>query len=458
MKLKGQLTILLFCSLLLNIEAQNLDSLMLRKIFTEALTHGESYKNLEFLCAKIGGRLSGSENAAKAVDYVESILKKLDVDTFYKQNCMVPHWVRGAKEEGKILLKGKTISVPVCALGGSVATHPKGIAAGVIEVHSFDELKVLGKEKIKGKIVFFNQAMDPTFFNTMHAYRGAAKQRSTGALQAAPYGAIGVVVRSLSLSKQDFPHTGAMGYSDTLPKIPACAISTNAADLLSQSLKSTPDLQFYFKQSCKKLPDTTSYNVLAEIKGTEQPEKIIVLGGHLDSWDLGEGAHDDGAGVMQSIEVIRILKALNYTPKNTIRLVAFMNEENGRKGALRYAELAKQNSETHLAALESDEGGFAPLGFSMDASAEVRNLVKSWRPLLEPYGIYDFNEKGSGTDIGPLVETGVPGFSLVPESQRYFDYHHSMSDTFDKINKRELELGGAAMAAFIYLLDQKGLK
>lgn len=436
----------------------NEDSLLLRKIFNEAFTHGESYHNLDYLCNKIGGRLSGSENAAKAVDYVHAVMKKLGADTVYKQACMVPHWVRGAKEEAKININGKLTSVAICALGGSISTPEKGLTASVIEVHSFDELKNLGKEKIKGKIIFYNRPMDPTLLNTMHAYGGAVGQRWAGAMEAAPYGAIGVVVRSMSLSLQDFPHTGGMGYNDTIPKIPACAISTLDAELLSKSLKSNPNLQFYFKQQCKKLEDVPSFNVVAELKGSERPEKIIVVGGHLDSWDTGDGAHDDGAGVMQSIEVIRILKALNYKPKCTIRVVAFMNEENGRKGGMKYAELAIQNKEQHVAALESDEGGFAPLGFSMDASSEVRKIVKSWAPLLLPYGIYNFDESGSGSDIEPIVETGIPGFSLVPESQRYFDYHHAPSDTFDKINKRELELGGAAMAAFIYLIDQKGLK
>ncbi|MBL0049486.1 MAG: M20/M25/M40 family metallo-hydrolase [Bacteroidetes bacterium] len=440
------------------IQAQNADSIMLRKIFDEALTHSPSYINLEYLCTKFGGRLSGSENAAKAVLYVEGIMAKLGADSVYKQACMVPHWVRGDKESAKIISKQKTLDVSVCALGGSIATSETGITAKVIEVHSFDELKILGTEKIKGKIVFYNRPMDPKLLNTMHAYGGAAGQRWAGASQAAPFGAIGVVVRSMSLSKQDFPHTGSMGYEDSIVKIPACAISTNGADLLSDMLKDNPNLQFFFKQSCKKLEDEPSFNVLAEIKGSEQPEKIIVVGGHLDSWDTGQGAHDDGAGVMQSIEVIRILKALNYKPRYTIRAVAFMNEENGHVGGLKYAELAKQNQETHIAAIESDEGAFAPLGFSMDASSEIRTKIKSWRPLLEPYGIYNFNESGSGTDIEPIVNTGVPGFSLVPESQRYFDYHHSPADTFDKVNKRELELGGAALAAFIYLIDQKGLQ
>jgi len=445
----------LLCGLNL-LNAQNSDSIMLRKIFSEALTNSDSYTNLEYLCKNIGPRLSGSENAAKAVEYVNEIMNKKGFDRVFKQACMVPHWVRGVKEEGKIILGDKAIPVGICALGGSIATADKGLRAQVIEVKSKEELIALGKEKIKGKIVFYNRAMDPTLINTMRAYGGAANQRYAGAIPAAQYGAVGIVVRSLSLSKQNFAHTGVTNYSDTIAKIPACAISTNGADELSQLLKSNPNLEFYFKQSCQSLADVPSHNVVAEIKGTASPEKIIVVGGHLDAWDLGEGAHDDGAGVMQSIEVLRIFKAINYTPKNSIRAVAYMNEENGQRGGLKYAELAKNNNEMHVAAIESDAGGFSPRGISVDGSDAIRNKLKSWKPLLEPYGIYDFTLSGSGTDIEPLVETGVPGFSLIPETQRYFDYHHSQEDTFEKVNKRELELGAAAMAAFIYLVDQHG--
>ncbi len=449
------LAILLFSKISI---AQISDSAMIRKIFTEALTNGESYANLDYLSNKIGGRLSGSANAEKAVNYVDALMKKLNADSVFKQACMVPHWVRGEKEIASYKVNGKLTNVAICALGGSIATPEKGITAKVIEVHSFEELQKLGKEKIQGKLVFYNRPMDPALINTMHAYGGAANQRYSGAIMAAPYGAVGVIVRSMSLSKQDFAHTGSMGYEDSIPKIPACAISTNGADLLSAALKLNADVEFNFKQTCKKMEDVLSYNVVAELKGSESPEKIILVGGHLDSWDTGDGAHDDGAGVMQSLEVLRILKAIHYQPKHTIRAVAFMNEENGKRGGTKYAELAKQNNELHTAAIESDAGGFSPRGFSMDASDEVRKIVKSWRPLLEPYGIYDFTGTGSGTDIEPLVETGVAGFALRPDNQRYFDYHHAPSDTFDKVNKRELELGGAAMAAFIYLLDQKGLK
>ena len=370
---------------------------------------------------------------------------------------MVPHWVRGAKEEGKILLSSKTQQAPICALGGSIRTNEKGITAQVIEVKNFDELTSLGTEKIKGKIVFFNHPMDATKFSTMEAYGEAVPYRSRGAVKAASFGAIGVIVRSMSLIKEDFPHTGGMWYNDSIAKIPACAISTNGADFLSRSLKTEPALQFYLKMNCEQLEDAPSFNVVGEIKGSEKPEKIILVGGHLDSWDTGKGAHDDGTGVVGSIEVLRILQSIHYKPKCTIRVVAFMNEENGTRGAKKYAELAKANKETHVAVIESDKGGFSPRGFNIDATKEVRQIVKSWRLLLEPYGVYNFEGTEIGSDIEPIVKTGVTGFELLPDLQRYFDVNNSPQDTFDKVNKRELEMGGAAMAALIYLIDVHGL-
>ena len=452
------LAIFLLLSRGISVSAQTNDSLQIRRLFDEALLHGTSYQNLNYLCKQIGGRLAGSPNATKAVEYVYKLAQELKTDTCFKQACLVPHWIRGDKEEAKIWVNGKATPVSVCALGSSIGTGEKGIRAKVVEVRSKDELAKLGKEKLGGKIIFFNQAMDPKLINTMVAYGGTSHQRAAAAVRAAPYGAVGAVVRSLSLAKQDFPHTGNMYYSDTIPKIPACAISTNGADLLSDLLKTNPDLEFYFKQNCQSLPEENSHNVIAEIKGKESPNEYIVVAGHLDSWDLGEGAHDDGAGVMQSLEVLRILKAINYTPKHSIRAIAYMNEENGVRGGKKYAEEMKTNKVTHIAAIESDCGAFAPRGFYTTGNQEVRNKLYAWKSLLEPYGIHDFSLKDSGTDIKPLEASGTVGFALITESQRYFDYHHSEADTYEKINKREMELGAAAMAALVYLIDQYGVK
>jgi hypothetical protein len=438
--------------------AQN-DSVIIRKIYNEALTNGKSYSNLDYLANKIGGRLAGSPEAQKAVEWTFKAMKEAGADTVYLQECMVPHWVRGEKEQAKIISSQvKSPSVPVCALGGSVATPKEGITAPVIEIMGIAGLEKAGKEAIKGKIVFFNEPMDPTSIETFHAYGKAVMQRWAGASEAVKFGAVAVVVRSVTTAHDDNPHTGSMGYKDSLNKIPACAISTNAADILSAALKTDKDLKFFLKMNCQTLPDERSYNVIGEIKGSELKDEYLVVGGHLDAWDNGQGAHDDGAGIVQSIEVLRIIKALGLKPKRTIRAVAFMNEENGLRGGKKYAEMAKLKNEKHIVAIESDAGGFSPRGFSSEMEPEKKKTLMSWKKLFEPYGVYDFDNTGGGADIGPLHDAlGTPVMELLPDSQRYFDYHHTAIDTFDAVNKRELELGGAAMATMIWLISQYGL-
>ena len=439
--------------------AQNPDSVMIRKIYDEALANGHAYKNLEYLCKKIGPRLSGSANAQRSVEWTKKLMEDYGFDKVYLQELMVPVWERGEKEVAYII-EGKTkIPVPIAALGGSIASP--GITAPILEVQNFEELKALGEQVVKGKIIFFNRPFDPKLFNTFSAYSGAVNQRGQGAIEAAKLGAVGVIVRSMSSIVDDFPHTGGMRYQEGLLKVPAAAISTKAANVLSQKLKlrKLPAIQFYFKQSCRTLPDAVSYNVIGEIRGTEKPDGIITVGGHLDSWDLAEGAHDDGTGVMQSVEVLRIFKSLKIKPKHTIRAVMFMNEENGLRGGMKYAEIAKQNNEMHIAALESDEGGFTPRGFSVENAPQALAHFSKWKPLLAPYRLNELDAGGSGADIGPLRV--IPGAVLIgfrPDSQRYFDIHHSSNDVFENVNKRELELGAASMASLIYLIDQYGTK
>jgi carboxypeptidase Q len=459
MKFKFLFSLLLCSSLAAS--AQNADSLYLRKIFDEALVNGQPYQNLEYLCKKIGPRLSGSANAQKAVDWTKKLMEQYGFDRVFLQEVMVPRWVRGEKEQAKIVSGNQQILVPVVALGGSVATPKDGLKAEVIEVRGIPELKTLGEKAIKGKIVFYNRPFDPRFIETGAAYGTANDQRSRGPAEAAKYGAVGVIVRSLTEIIDDYPHTGATIYEEGGNKIPAAAISTKGANLLSATLKQSKSVQFYLKQNCQTLPDVLSYNVVGEMKGTENPNEYITVGGHLDSWDLAEGAHDDGTGVMQSVEVLRIFKALGYRPKHSIRAVMFMNEENGHKGGLKYAELAQKNNEKHLAAIETDEGGFTPRGFSFSGvqPAVLQGMIKNWKPLLEPYEAERLTKGGAGTDIEPLKET-MPTVTLIgfrPDSQRYFDLHHTAKDVFENVNKRELELGAASIAALIYLIDQHGL-
>ena len=438
-------------------QAQNTDSVTIRKIYNEALSNGKSYEWLRYLTKQIGPRLSGSTGAQKAVDWTKQIMEQQGFDRVFLQDLMVPHWVRGAKEVAYIQNGKQKTTVPIAALGGSVATGPKGVEASVIEVKSFPELRAISPDKVKGKIVFFNRPMDPTKINTFEAYGGAVDQRANGATEAAKLGAVGAIVRSMTNVHDDYPHVGGMRYATGVALIPTAAISTNGADLLSKSLQENPNLTFYFKQNCETLPDAKSYNVVGEIKGSEKPDEIIVVGGHLDSWDLAEGAHDDGAGCVQSIEVLRIMKALGIKPKRTIRAVMFMNEENGLRGGIQYADLAKKNNEKTIAAVESDNGGFTPRGFGIVGTPEQRAKVMPWKPLLAPYGLHEIGAGGGGADIGPLAQLGTVLFGFKPDSQRYFDYHHTMVDRFETVSQRELELGGASMAALIYLLDQHGL-
>lgn len=435
------------------------DAAMLRKIYDEALLRGESYQMLEYLTTQIGARLSGSPGAAAAVDWSKETMENLAFDKVFLQEVMVPHWVRGKKEVGRIVNSKKigTREVNVVALGNSVGSGPAGVLGKVVEVKGFEELASLGEDGVKGNIVFFNRPMDPTFIDTFAAYSGAADQRGGGPSEAAKYGAIGVVVRSLTTELDDIPHTGSTGYTLNLPKLPAVAISTNDAELLSSLLKDEPDLNFYFETHSQMLKDKLSHNVVGELKGSSNSNEYIVVGGHLDSWDLAQGAHDDGTGCVQSIEVLRILKAIGYQPKRTLRAVMFMNEENGLKGGRKYAELAATNNEKHVAAIESDRGGFKPVGFTFTAKDEQVAKLKSWAPLFEPYQVYKFDTGGGGADISPLAPQGVPLIGFYPDPQRYFDYHHTAIDTFDKVNKRELELGAATMAALVYLIDKYGL-
>ena len=431
------------------------DSTNIKHLFNTALMEGQSYEWLRDLTSNVGGRLSGSPEAAKAVKWGEALMNEVDLDSVWLQPVMVPHWVRGEKEVANYAVNGQKKNVPICALGFSVATPNDGVTAEVIEVQGLKEAEALG-EKMRGKIVFFNRPFDNTLINTFRAYGGCVGQRVRGAAVCGKYGAKGVIVRSMTNGVDDYPHTGTMSYGD-IPKeeyIPTAAISSRAANILSDDLKKNPNLKFYFKQNCKTLPDAPSFNVVGEIKGSETPENIMVVGGHLDSWDLGDGAHDDGTGVVQSLEVAYLFKKNGIKPKNTLRVVFFMNEENGTRGAKEYARLAKLHKERHIGGLESDAGGHTPRGFSIDANASNTALLQSWKKLLSPYGLHDIDKGGSGADISPLKGETVTLVGYRPDSQRYFDYHHTSTDTFDKVNKRELQLGSASMASIIYLMDK----
>ncbi|KAA1245644.1 M20/M25/M40 family metallo-hydrolase [Aquimarina sp. RZ0] len=437
------------------------DSIAIKKFYNTSLLEGKSYAWLDHLSNQIGARLSGSLNAQKAVEWTEKELKAIGLDKVWLQSVMVPKWTRGVTEFAYIETEpGKSTNVPICALGGSVPTPIGGIKASIIEVQNFEDLRELGTSGVEGKIVFFNRPMQADLINTFEAYGGCVDQRYSGAAEAAKFGAVGVLVRSMNLRLDDFPHTGAMSYGNltNIEKIPAAAISTNGANLLSSMLKLNPKIKFLMNMNCRSWKDVESFNVIGEITGTEFPKEYMVVGGHLDSWDLGDGSHDDGAGVVQSMEVLRLFKETGYKPKRSIRVVLFMNEENGLRGGKKYAKAAQNKGENHVFALESDAGGFTPRGFSFDCSDQNISQVHSWKPLFEPYLIHYFVKGGSGADIGPLKKEGMVLAGLRPDSQRYFDYHHAKNDIFDAINKRELELGAATMTSLVYLFDKYGVK
>lgn len=441
-------------------QAQDEDALFVKSIYDFSLTESTCYSWLEFLTQNIGGRLAGSPASLAAVYYTKQMLDTLGMDRTELQDCEVPYWTRGEKEVVRIINSDVigTVELEAVALGNSVGTGIDGVTGDVVEVYSLDEVEKLG-HKLDGKIVFYNRPMDKTKVSTFNAYGGAVDQRVFGASRAAKFGAKAVLVRSLTTEIDDIPHTGVTVYENPDQRIPALSISTKAAELLSRVLKQR-SVQVFVRNTSEIQPPQMSYNVIGEIKGSEFPDEIILVGGHLDSWDIGEGAHDDGTGCVQAMEVIHTLKRLNYKPKRTIRCVLFMNEENGLGGGLAYAKASNEKNEFHLAAIESDAGGFTPRGFGCKGDKAVfieryRALTK-FASVLEPYGIH-FSKGGGGADINPLLSQKGLLLGLRPDSQRYFDIHHTKNDILSAVNKRELELGAAAMTSLVYLIDKYGL-
>jgi carboxypeptidase Q len=448
--------------------SQNEDSVMIKKISDEILTNGKAYDNLRHLTKQIGARLSGFPQMVKAEKWGIQLMKESGADKAWLQQCTVPHWVRGGKEKADVLYNGAITGarnvllfhkqLDVLALGNSEGTKNKELTAKVVLVNSFDELEKK-KDSLKGVIVFYNYKFNPTYVQTFRSYGEASQYRGSGPSRAAKYGAAAVIVRSMSHSVDNNPHTGATRYDSAYAKIPALAVGLRDADWLSNQIQNNKIISLTIKNNAHFLPDTIGNNVIGELIGSEFPDEIITIGGHLDSWDPGEGAHDDGAGCVQTMEILRTFKAIGYNPKRTIRFVLFANEENGLRGGNKYAEEAKAKNEKHILALESDAGGFTPRAFGFTVSDEQFQKLLQWKPLIAPYGCSEFNRGGGGADIGPLRRafptTALAGLS--PDSQRYFDIHHARNDVFENVNKRELELGAVNMAALIYLIDKYGL-
>lgn len=439
-------------------DGPGIDSLFVQNLLQAGLKDNSAYTLLSELVTRAPHRLGGSAGAQKAVGLAMRMMDSLGFQQVHAETVMVPYWLRGSRESAVILQGGRKggRAVNVCALGGSIATPRGGITAEVLEVRSFEELARLG-DAAKGKIVFFNRPMDPTKLHTFEAYGGAVDQRAGGAVHAAMAGGLAALVRSMTLAHDRVPHTGVMGYDEKVARIPAAAISTNDADTLSNLLKRYPHLRMRLEFDCQTMPDAPSANVLGQITGSEKPEEIVVVGGHLDCWDKGQGAHDDASGCVQAIEALRLLKELGVRPKRTIRAVMFMNEENGTRGGKGYPVDPRRKGERQVAAIESDRGGFAPLGFDVQGDPTLLRYVQRWQPLFAQLGMPRIQKGSGGVDISPTVATGVPGFGLSVEDFRYFDYHHSGNDTLDKVHPRELEMGAIVEALLCCLIAEEGL-
>ena len=454
-----KLFFLVFCWPFLAQAQMNQDSITIKKMSDEIMTNGKAYDLLRQLTKQIGGRLAGSPQQQNAAIWGQRNMESFAPDKVFMQPCKTPNWQRGGKDFASVVrVNGKAMNRPLAALALGNSLGSKGLVeAELLAVADFDELEKR-KDEVKGKIVYYHSMFDPNIIQTFGAYGKMGVYRSTGASRAAKYGAVGVMIHSLSTAPDNAPHTGGMMYDENYPKIPAVALGPNdAKELYANAKKGTIRVQMqtygYF------LPDADENNVVAEIKGSTFPNEIITIGGHLDSWDVNEGAHDDGAGIVQTMEILRTMKALNYQPKRTIRFVLFANEENGMRGGNKYAELAKQNNEQHVFALESDAGGFTPRAIGISAtSPEQFKKMEQWASLLKPYGT-EITAGGGGADIGPLknVNASIVLAGLVPDSQRYFDLHHAKTDVFENVNKRELLLGAVNMAAIVYLVDQYGV-
>lgn len=425
---------------------------VISSIFSDALSDQTAYENLKYFCKQTPGRLAGSAASLKAVDFARKALLEAGADTVWLQEVNVPFWERGT-EKCRVFSSPGNFDLSIAALGLSTGTSSKGIRAKVIEIDDINDLKSIDRHLIEGRIVFFNKPADSRLINTFSAYSGAVDQRISGASEASKYGAVAAIIRSITPELDDYPHTGVTHYADGVEKIPAVAVSTLDAEMLSNKLKSDPELEIDLISTCINHPDTKSYNVIGEIRGSSAADEIITVGAHLDAWDITEGAHDDGGGCVQAIEMIRLYKKLGIRPKRTIRAVMFMNEEMSSTGGKAYAEAAKRKGEKHYAALESDRGVMSPRGFGFEAEGQRLEKLQALSTYFAPYFITDFLKGGGGSDISPLKASGTMLIAYVPDAQRYFSYHHSAHDRFEEVDFRELQMGSAAIASLIYLVD-----
>lgn len=418
-----------------------------------------SERAYEFLrrITSVGPRLTGSPQAAAAVEESRLLMRELGLDKVHTEPVEVGRWIRGGVAEAVVTATGGRPAVPlaVCALGGSVGTPASGLTAPVVEVRTLDELDGRG-DSLRGKIVFFNRPMDRRLADAFAAYGQAADQRVDGASAASHHGAVGVLVRSLTFRVDKNPHTGMLRYRPGPPKVPAAAVSTADADLLSDLLKKEPDLTVTLRLDCRDGGRVVSANVVGELTGSERPSEIVLLGGHLDSWDLAVGAHDDAAGCAAALEAVRLIKDLGLRPRRTVRVVFFMDEEFGGSGGRAYAASRERRGERHVVAAESDRGGFVPVGLAVGGrDPRVLKLISDRTDLFRPLGVSSVVPGGGGVDVAPLVERGAAPASVIVNAAAYFDVHHSALDTVASVHPRELELQAVILAGLAVILAEE---
>ncbi len=411
------------------------------KLITAALTDSGAYKQLGYLCNTFGPRLSGSKNLEYALDWIIGEMHQDGFDVVKGEPVKVPAWVRGA--ESARLIKPFKKDLAMLGLGGSVGTPKHGIRSEVVVVDSFAELETI-KDKVKGKIVLFNAPFT--------SYGETVQYRYKGASEAAKYGAVASLIRSVGSSTLYTPHTGMMAYTKDIPRIPHAALTIEDAIMLNHQQKSGEKIVIQLKMAARTEPNRWSRNIVADLKGSENPDEIVVVGGHIDSWDVGQGAHDDGGGCIAAWGAIRLIKELGLQPKRTIRCVLWTNEENGGKGNKAYRDMHRDELDNHVLAIESDGGVFSPKGFGFSGSEPAWKIVEEIHELLEPIGANIISKGGRAADVTPLNDEGVPVMSLKVDGSKYFWYHHTNADTFDKIDFNEFNRCVAAMAIMAFVV------
>ena len=410
------------------------------QIIAAALQDSSAFQRMSELVDRFGNRLSGSDNLERAIDWILDEMRRDGLDNVRGEPVMVPHWVRG--EESAELLEPRSMALPMLGLGGSINTPPDGITAPVLVVRSFDELRERA-DAARGRIVLFNAPFT--------AYGETVQYRSNGAVEAARVGAVASLIRSVTPYSLRTPHTGGMRYADDVARIPHAAITVEDAELMQRMQDRGERIVVRLRMNAQTLPDAPSRNVVGELTGSEFPSEVVVLGGHIDSWDVGQGAMDDAGGSVAAWEVLLVLQRLGLRPRRTIRVVLWTNEENGLRGGTAYRETHHDEVDNHVLAIESDGGVFKPTGFGFTGSEPALELVREIGQLLEPIDV-GISAGGGGADIGPLMRAGVPGMGLNVDGSRYFWYHHTNADTVDKLDPAEMALCVAALAVMSYVV------